>query len=116
MTDKFSFPLLLNLGAYLPAADADAGAAAAAAAAAEDGGLYELTAILVHKGSAATSGHYGASARSACVRPLQCAASAMADAAALLRRRLQWRTCGTRPRGCGGSSTMSVSCCSAHTL
>jgi hypothetical protein len=55
VTDKFTFPLTLDLAEYLPAAGA-----AGADADADAGGVYDLAAILVHKGNAATSGHYGA--------------------------------------------------------
>ena len=57
------FPRTLDMSAFLPATDE---AAAAAGVARDGGGLYDLVAILVHKGNAATRGHYGASPR--CVR------------------------------------------------
>ena len=44
--DKFRFPLELDLGAYLPPE-------------AQDGAVYDLSAILIHKGSSASHGHYG---------------------------------------------------------
>ena len=52
VTDKFAFPRSLDMAAHLPPAAADGGGAST---------QYELVAILAHKGSAATSGHYGAS-------------------------------------------------------
>ena len=45
--DKFRFPLELDLSAYLPPE-------------AQDGAVYDLSAILIHKGSSASHGHYGA--------------------------------------------------------
>ena len=60
VTDKYVFPRVLDVSAFLPATDE---AAAAAGVARDGGGLYDLVAILVHKGNAATSGHYGASRR-----------------------------------------------------
>ncbi len=49
-SDKFSFPLSINLGPYLSPVDAslDAGVQ-----------VYDLQAILIHKGSSASQGHYG---------------------------------------------------------
>ncbi len=44
--DKFRFPLELDLSAYLPPE-------------AQDGAVYDLSAILIHKGSSASHGHYG---------------------------------------------------------
>lgn len=50
VTDKFSFPLSMDFGPYQsPGSKAeDAG-----------GQLYDLQAILIHKGSSASQGHYG---------------------------------------------------------
>lgn len=48
VSDKFRFPLELDLGAYLPPELAAASA------------QYDLTAILIHKGNSASHGHYGA--------------------------------------------------------
>ena len=45
--DKFRFPIELDLSAYLPPE-------------AQDGAVYDLSAILIHKGSSASHGHYGA--------------------------------------------------------
>jgi hypothetical protein len=45
--DKFRFPVELDLGAYLPPEG-------------QDGAVYDLSAILIHKGSSASHGHYGA--------------------------------------------------------
>ncbi len=49
-SDKFSFPLNIDLGPYLSPVDAslDAGVQ-----------VYDLQAILIHKGSSASQGHYG---------------------------------------------------------
>jgi hypothetical protein len=49
-SDKFSFPLSIDLGPYLSPVDASL-----------DAGLqvYDLQAILIHKGSSASQGHYG---------------------------------------------------------
>ena len=49
-SDKFSFPLSINLGPYVSPVDAplDAGVQ-----------VYDLQAILIHKGSSASQGHYG---------------------------------------------------------
>ncbi len=44
--DKFRFPLELDLSAYLPPE-------------AQHGAVYDLSAILIHKGSSASHGHYG---------------------------------------------------------
>lgn len=48
VSDKFQFPLELDLGAYLPPELA------------ADSAQYDLTAILIHKGTSASHGHYGA--------------------------------------------------------
>lgn len=48
VSDKFRFPLELDLGAYLPPELAAQSA------------QYDLTAILIHKGTSASHGHYGA--------------------------------------------------------
>ena len=47
-SDKFRFPLELDLGAYLPHSLTGESA------------QYDLTAILIHKGTSASHGHYGA--------------------------------------------------------
>ena len=47
--DKFRFPIELDLAAYLPPE-------------AQGGAVYDLSAILIHKGSSASHGHYGAPA------------------------------------------------------
>lgn len=71
MTDKFEFPLSVDLtdtlepfpaGAVMSGADAPAAAAdPLAEMGGRVGGPHRLVAILAHKGSNATSGHYGAS-------------------------------------------------------
>ena len=51
-SDKFSFPLSIDLGPYLSPVEAclDAGVRVQ---------VYDLQAILIHKGSSASQGHYG---------------------------------------------------------
>jgi hypothetical protein len=49
-SDKFSFPLSINLGPYLSPVDASLDAEVQ---------VYDLQAILIHKGSSASQGHYG---------------------------------------------------------
>jgi uncharacterized UBP type Zn finger protein len=55
VTDAFSFPESLDLTALVEPLP---GGAEASAAAASDPQLFELAAILIHKGAAATGGHY----------------------------------------------------------
>jgi len=50
-SDKYRFPMKLDLGAYLP--DTLTG----------DSAQYDLTAILIHKGTSASHGHYGVTLR-----------------------------------------------------
>lgn len=50
-TDKFSFPLSIDLGPYQAPHSKQQGAAASQ--------VYDLQAILIHKGSSASQGHYG---------------------------------------------------------
>lgn len=58
VSDKFRFPLELDLGAYLPPELA------------AESAQYDLTAILIHKGPSASHGHYGAPPRLPACRSL----------------------------------------------
>ena len=62
VTDRFAFPLALNMAAIMgqqQAAAAVAGGGGGGGLVGHDGCVYDLEAILLHKGASATHGHYG---------------------------------------------------------
>ncbi len=60
VSDKFSFPMILDVPQVLAcvAPDHDHGVATVDAMG-QPAGNYELAAVLIHKGSSASHGHYG---------------------------------------------------------